>query len=272
MTTYHIRDRETGQFYGGTDFIPSATDPKVVPKYAKKGLGKVFLDLGKIKVHINYLIGLAMPPKWFEQKQAQRWKMRYGSAEYAALSAELEAWELLHPGYSNVPEFLENRYRWETIPESWEVVAVHNKEKGEQEVVDFSPSEYAALNQRLRRLTDTFGPAVKDVFKKIETKGKLEEFRWVAVVAPDLSMLRDSKTQWWQSIDAFRPDATQIDGIIKQMGTKRADHVRATKEFCVAVAFRTMPEAVMFRLGYAGELKARILDMAKMEQVVDEPQ
>lgn len=266
--TFHIRDAETGMFYERYLFHGHWAKPPCSLSYADKGFGKSFKELGKVKIHLLYLIGNMDPPKHIREMTEQTWGLGREDPRRQQLQDEIDAWHALHPGYNDVPEVMSNTYPLDTIPSSWEVVEVTDKKKKEWTKVDLNPSAYVEEAQKLRRLTDTYGSAVRDIYKKIEKSKKQDEMPWVAAVMLDPAVLIQNSSNWW---DWASVDPTPVDEALKRMGTKRSNMVRSTKKESVAIAFRTQEEAFFFKMCYDGVDQVGILDMAHLAEVVDTP-
>lgn len=305
-STFHIRDRDSGLYYVGQypyrasfyyesrtavngqyrpwnwkagQYIETVVGDTVF-QYAKRGYGKPFKDLGKLKSRISYLLGIQMPPKWLRDKEdaqhteftrlvAER-NLRWNDPEYEKLRNELNAetdlWHQMHPGYESIPEWMNNPDPCSVIPETWEAVEVRDKQTKDLCVLDINLHQYGNDLQRLRVLTDTFGSAVKDVYKKLEKKAQIAEFKNVVTIITNED-LRDLDPYWDK--DKFKPDTTRIDEVIEQMGLKRKDYVRSSKEFSTAIAFKSEANAVMFRLAYTGNYKVSLIDLEKLVEVAE---
>ena len=274
--TLHIRDKSTGLFYVKQEFHGHDARKPCTLAYSAKGFGKVFKDLGKLKVHLLHLIGNMDPPKMIDDLRTQMYARMSvlgrtdwdADPEYRRLRDEIDCWHELHPGYSNVPEWMTNPYPVDEIPEDWEVVEVTDKKQRKWTVVDFNPAGYAEEAKRLRRLTDNYGSAIRDVYKKLEKSGKMQELPWVAAVMLDISTLQQKNPNWWEGATV---DAAPVDEVIKQMNVKRNNMVRTTKKESIAIAFRTQEEAFWFKMCYTGLDRVNILDMVHLTEVVEEP-
>lgn len=271
--TLHIRDKNTGLFYDRYQFHGHNMVPACTLAYATKGFGKAFKDIGKVKVHILHLIGNMDPPKMIRDLEEQLrdrtrvvgWCNKDTDPEYQRIDNELNCWYELHPGYQNVPEWMTNDYPVDEIPSSWEVVEVTDKRQREWTTVDFDPRAYAEEVTRLRLLTDTYGSAVRDVYKKLDKSGKLHDLPWVAAVMLDISTLDQKSYNWWEGATV---DQSPVDEAVKRMGTKRRDMVRSSKKESVAIAFRDQADAFMFKMCYDGIDRVGVLDMVHLTEMV----
>lgn len=273
-STFHILDTSTGLFYDKYEFHGHKAQPACSPSYSPKGLGKAFKDLAKVKIHLLYLIGNMDPPRFINDLQKKMWeRIRLmgrnwdTDPEYQCLRDEIDCWHELHPGYRNVPEFMTNPYPLESIPNTWEVVEVTDKKARQWTLVDFNPATYAEEAKKLRRLTDTYGSAVRDVYKKLEKSGKMAEMPYMAAVMLDINTLDKKVHNWWEGASV---DPVPVDDAIKQMGTKRSDMTRSTKKESIAVAFRTQEEAFMFRMCYSGIDRVGVLDLKHLVEIVED--
>jgi len=277
--TIHIRHRGTGEFYQGLDhgYGPgySSRTAKSNPEYATKGWGKAFKDIGKVKTHLLYLVGIMRPPQEYWDLEEKRHDIisrggrgAFSSPEYQRINDEIEAWHEIHPGYRNIPEWLDNPHPLDSIPQDWEVVEVTDKRNKIWTVLDLNPAAYADEALRLRRLTDAHGSAVRDVYKKLEKAGKMDQLPWVVAVTLDLATIDQKSHNWWEGA---KVDPLAVDEMIQRMGTKRGDMVRTTKKESIAIAFRSDSDAFWFKLGYDGIDRVTVLDIKNLVEVAEKP-
>lgn len=267
MSIFVIRNKTSGKHYHAYTYsydrhTRSYTTPAI--EYADKGWGKQFKDLGKLKTHILYLIGIMMPPADILKKTRESYQLHYKSEEYTRIHNELKAWHDSHPGYQSVPEFMQNDYPLDKIPDDWEVIEVIDKKTKNIAAVDFNPVEYAMISNKLRVLTDTYGSSVRDLYKKLDKDGKISDFRYVAVVGIDPS--KDfTVNNWW---DMVKADQAPVNDALKSMGLKRGESVKSSKADGIAVAFKSQEHAVWFSLTYSGADKVSLIDMTLLETLV----
>ena len=270
-TTYHIRNRTTGKFYKeyAYDFDQSTRSSSYSLKFAEKGWGKVFKDLGKVKLHLLYLVGIMEPGPELDRLREKRrkagqnltWEQMQVDQTYQRAAHEEELWEIMHPGYANVPEWMSNPRPISGIPEDWEVVEVVDKKT--VTVVGLNPTGYAAEALKLKVLTDSHGSAVKDVYKKLDKNGKRSEFRYVAAV-----QINPDTIDWNQWTQDIKVDPAPVDETIESMGLKRSAMVRTTKQDSIAIAVKDQETAVWFQFTYAGKDRVVAIDMETLEEVV----
>lgn len=275
-TTYHLREKTTGLYYHSSNYKKSYYRPQNVISLksgnddilhvAEKGWGKSFKDIGKIKVHINYSLGIMMPPDDIIEKTDRMYCLSKGK-ERDDLEKEIDAWHAIHPGYQNIPEFLQNYNPLKFFPRELECVEVVDKKKKIINIIDFDPYQYGEDAKKLRVLTDKYGSAVKQVYKKAEQKG-LSEFSNVITIFPKFL----DNNNYWDFYDSMKPDTPQIDSILKEIGVKRSDIIRTTADFSTAIAFKDINCAMHFRLAYRENNKYTIgfLDIENLiEKSVD---
>lgn len=230
MSTFHIRDTKTGKFYSkfrsDWNYDNQVSNPYF--EYASGGFGKGFKELGKVKTHLLYLIGIMLPP----------------------------------------PDWLYNPCPIDSVPDTWEIVEIIDKSKKEMTVLDLNPSKYVDECQRLRVLTDTYGSAVKEVYKKLEKTNKLNELKYVAAISINIDNIKDQSG--WIDYDNMKLDIGAVDEAIKAMGIKRSEMVRASKGISIAIAFKDQETAVWFSFTYGGSDIVKCLDMEKLEEIVQE--
>jgi len=267
-TTYHIRSKKTGKFYKEYAYGYGRT-PGIV--YADRGFGKTFKDTGKVKLHLLYLVGIMEPGPELEQLRENRrraanglnWNQRDSDPAYQRAVREEELWEIMHPGYGNVPEWMSNPQPITSIPDDWEIVTAVDKKI--LTVLDFNPTEYAAEALKLKVLTDRHGSAVKDVYKKLDKGSKRREFRYVVAV-----QINPDTVDWDAWSSDISVDPVPVDETIAAMGLKRNAMVRTTKKDSIAVAFGDHETAVWFQLTYMGKDRVVTIDMEKLEEIVSE--
>jgi hypothetical protein len=274
-TTFHIRNKITGKYYAeyDTGWDENYQSRKRELKYTDKGWGKSFKEVAKIKMHLLYLTGIFMPPQEIQQKKRQCSQLRQPvrwidnqrvdvqqSAEFLALEREIDIWETMHPGYDNVPDWLDNPDPLDMIPAEWEIVEVVDKKNKVHHMVDFDPHAYACRAQQLRKLTDNHGSAVRDVYKKLEKSFKLNQFAYVVAVQINPANVQD----WWQPM----VNAEDVNTTLASIKLSRSDTMRTTKRDSIAIAFKSKENAAWFIMNYFGKDKIALLDMVNLRELV----
>jgi len=275
-STFHIRDKNTGAFYKEIDYGygPNYATTPVTLVHTNKGFGKAFKDMAKLKMHLLYLVGIFMPPDHIFDKKSQLRKLYKmpewrGSKrvdpeqtpEYLDLKREVDIWEIMHPGYDNVPEWLTNNKPISQVPQEWEVVEVLDKKNKIMNKVDFDPHAYVDESVRLRKLTDAHGSAVRDVYKKLDKAGKLKDFAYVVAVQINPKNVDD-----WT--DTPTVSVKPVDEAVAGMKLKRSELVRTSKSDSIALAFRGQETATWFIMNYFGEDHVVLLDISNLTQLV----
>lgn len=271
MSTFHIRDKITKKYYSEFNINYNYFNNRPVNstmEFAVKGYGKAFKDLGKLKSHLLFIVGITMAPKEILEKESSLHKVASNSIRYKTIRNELDTWHALHPGYSNLPDWLHNSSPIESISDTLEIVEVVDKKTKLIIVVDLDPFVYTEHAKRLRLITDTYGAAVKDVYKKLEKANKLNILKYVAAISVSLDAVDLSAS--WNGDIKISPDI--VNATLKQMEIKRTDMVKSTKDFSMAVAFKDHETAVWFSLTYTGPDSITLLDIEKLEEIVQEKQ
>lgn len=261
-STFHIRDKTTGLYYN--KFISDELMSEMI--FSKKGYGKSFKDIGKLKVHLLGIIGIFVPPKEIRDKENNFWRSMNNSLEIESIRSEIDEWHTLHPGYRNIPDYMYNRYPLDEIPTTLEIVEIKDKATKDMVVLDFDLCKYTNESKRLRLLTDNHGSAVRDIYKKLEKTNKIKDFRYVCAVRINLNSAEKSS---WHDY-GLEVDSHTIDEAITQMGLKRNEMIRSSKGTSVAIAFKDHETAVWFSLTYGGIDTVGLLDIEKLEEIVKE--
>jgi len=263
MPSFHWQDEATGLFYKGTEIVGKAwQDRRAVLQYAARGRGKRFSDVGKAKLHVLWLIGHFEPPEGYQKLRRACLDAELGSQERNILQDKVARWELMHPGYFTIPDWLHNSFPIEDIPSTWKLVEYDSEEKI-YTTHDFNVTEYLTRERQLRHLVDRFGVSVKEVFKKIEKKNALSGFTHMVVIGPDFD--NDELLE----LLAPENDKKKIDEGLKNLGIKRTDIVKTTVGPTTAIAFKNLSTLVGFRLGYTGKYPAKVLDLNTLTELVD---
>lgn len=260
-STFHIRDKLSGQYY--SKFVQAHPTSELV--FSTRGYGKAFKDLGKLKTHLLFVIGISVPPKEIQEKEGKLWTMNTNSAKRAELNDEVERWHALHPGYRSIPDWLYNRSPLEKIPDTLEIVNIKNKDTKDIEVIDFDPYAYTEESKRLRLLTDSHGSAVRDVYKKLEKTSKIKDFKYVIAIRVNLDNHHDQSIWRYNELVV---DTKKITETLEQMQLERNEMIRSSNGPSVAIAFKDQETAVWFSLSYNGNDTISLLDIEKLEEIV----
>lgn len=264
--SYHIRHKTSGEYYKEFDLGYGAqfetTPSKLI--HTSKGYGKSFKDLAKLKMHLLYLVGIFMPPEHILKKElqlAKQWPSRTPPQEYVRLQREVDNWHLMHPGYSNLPEWLYNAKPLTEVPQEWQVVEVLDKKAKIMNVVDWDPHAYVRDSLRLRVLTDNHGSAVRDVYKKLDKTNKLLEFAFVVAIQINPDTV---DPQTWDP----QVDVAEVNRTISGMGLKQNQMVRTSKKDSIAIAFKSQDLAAWFAMSYFGKDRVAVIDLLNLTQLV----
>lgn len=275
-STFHIRDKNSGAYYKEIDYGygPNYATTPVTLVHTNKGFGKAFKDLAKLKMHLLYMVGIFMPPDDIFDKKSRMIKLyKYPewhgtirvdpdqTQEYLDLKREVDIWEIMHPGYDNVPEWLTNNKPVSQVPQEWEVVEVMDKRNKIINAVNFDPHAYVDESVRLRKLTDNHGSAVRDVYKKLDKAGKLKDFAYVVAVQINPNNVDD-----WTHTPTV--NVQHVDEAVSGMALKRSELVRTSKSDSIALAFRDQDTATWFIMNYFGEDRVALLDINNLTQLV----
>lgn len=275
-TTFHIQDLKTGLFYNKYAFHGHDCNPPCSIEYAAKGFGKPFKTIGKVKTHILYLIGIMEPPESIKKLEldilhiARRCRLQNikpeNDLEYQQAQRTLENWYFLHPTYKTVPDFMGNPYPIDEIPESWHLVKLLDKKNKKLQNVNFNLRDYAVRAQKLRRLTDNYGSAVRDIYNKLEKSEKIEEYPWVVAIMLNPSMVQQQQIITWENITI---DLDSINLVLNRMDLEKNSMIKSSKKESIAMAFKNLNHAIYFKLNYNGPDQIGILNTTDLTELVN---
>jgi hypothetical protein len=131
-------------------------NPRIFPSYETEiKKAKAFKDLGKLKLHLLFLIG------HFNEMMS-----------------------------GNVPEWLFNQDPMSFLPADWYVVEYDPLSKIETEV-KFTIATYLDRQAKLKALVPLYGSAVKDLYKKLEDKNELNHYEIILIIRHKIKSIND---------------------------------------------------------------------------------
>lgn len=155
------------------------------------------------------------------------------------------------------------------IENSWEIVEYNKLTKEEIKVVDLQ-TWYKRLWQ-LRDLTIKFGSPVRNLYNEIDKKGELDNFKGMLVLRTPVETIDNGRYGQYQSYSEYELDPNDvalIDDAIKTNGLKRTEIKRKKDKNCIAIAFKTLDQAVMLKLTYTGQLRLDCIDLETLKETV----
>lgn len=79
----------------------------------------------------------------------------------------------------------------------------------------------------------------------------------------------DWRCEWRDELEDHPEFVEAVDKALKETGAKRGTFVRTKDIDSIAVAYPTVGEAVQLRLLYEGTMEVHVLDLDKMNEVVE---
>lgn len=257
MAEYRLYNKTSKQFYkslGPTYKVEGENYHKSKITYAARGTGKKFSDMGKLKIH---LLTMASYFEVYNIKAERKKGVERNSAEDKYI-------DMLFSGFTSLPDWMRNYYAAD-IPEDLIAVQYDPTTKAITPV-DFDCKAYVDRMLRLRELIFDYGSAVKDVYSKIESKGKLDEYQRILVFNPkDIDVYLD-KMYDYESIPA-EPALTEA---IERCAFKRGDYIKSEKNGLAAIALKDARRAVQLRLAYSGSRKVTFIDVKQLKTIVED--
>ena len=257
MADFRLYNKTTKQFYKGlgpTYKVDGENYHKSRISYAARGAGKKFNDMGKLKIH---LLSMAA---YFEVYQIKAERKKGLDRD----SAQAKYIDMLFSGFESLPDWMRNYYAAD-IPEDLIAVQYDTTSKTITPV-DFDCKGYVDRMLRLRNLIFDYGAAVKDVYSKIESKGKLDEYARILVFNPkDIDKHLD-KMYDYESI----PAEAALTEAIERCRFKRGDYIKSEKNGLAAVALKDARRAVQLKLAYSGARQVTFIDVKELKTIVDD--
>jgi hypothetical protein len=150
------------------------------------------------------------------------------------------------------------------LPENWEAVAYDKLAKTPLEAVDVQ--KWYAQAWRLRSLTMTFGSPVRTLYKTLENKDELDKYKGMLVIRMPTEEWRGAQHY---TEEASEEDLASIDDLIDSLGLKRGQFRKTKDKFGAAVTFETSAQALLAKLKYQGNLRLNVINLDKMQEVLD---
>jgi hypothetical protein len=285
--TYHWRDSSTGLFFQKRAIVKGRATIIYHPSEPISFSNEI-----KAKNYLLFLVGVFHPPKPYrdllEKKsetfakivplETQKTELLTGEAKASDINLvqyqiddlrrkiiKLEdailQWQIVHPGYFIVPNFMQNWFPIAEISETWELLKY---EDGVYSVIEDDWRNYIIVQRKLNVLIDRFGLAIKHMYDYLEKRNKLDDFSFVVAVGP---VVDDDYPNLQKYFYEPVPDDARVDLILKDMKIKRADFIRRKCQSTIVVAFRNLATAMHFKFSYTGEFSATILDLSSLQEV-----
>lgn len=171
-----------------------------------------------------------------------------------------------------------------TIPESWKIVEYDRVTKTET-VLDFDCTEYVKHALELKGLTTKYGTATRSLYKKLEGKGILDQYKHFLIFTPgdvdstELSKLMNSSNNLLEekeedyNLKQMYNGATYIIKkdevkIVKGLLDKNMKKEFSNDSICIAIEDRY--QALELTFTYYGNLSFKLIDMCTLKEVVKE--
>jgi hypothetical protein len=162
------------------------------------------------------------------------------------------------PDAGSRPDWVNDRKAF-TVPQTWEIVKLDKVTKSEVEVIEAMDTFNMAW--RLRDLTIKYGSAVRAIYKKIETKKKVDDYLAMLVFyIPEDSMATR------HSDDGLTSE--EKDDIHEAISTLGKNEIRGATSSSYAVAVQQLDTAMMIKLQYSGSLECRLINLKEMTEVI----
>ena len=282
---YLIRDSVTGHYYKG-DFSPwyGENDPRAVSSKAKG----IFTDHAGHKDWNEWISGTNGQIGHYEPRSKPNqvlieWSKTPGSGKVMKTLSQVKQRCMFIIGYyndmgDNAPGMLYNGNCLNEVPSTWEIVA-YNKVSKTHTVVQ-NVKEYLNGVLRLKNLTIKYGSAVRDLYNKLEKKGELDTFKGLMVFNTGVGIIDggtysnpNNMVEMTYSSNKHSHDGGYIYKIIddevkevKSIVTK--DMRKSFQTDSMAVAIKSVKEALVLKLTYTGKLNCTVIDMETLSEEV----
>ena len=175
-------------------------------------------------------------------------------------SQDAKMFLLNHSGYydgidtSDVYYVFEPGGKTVEFPDDLEVQTIDKATKVVKE--SYMAKEYLASSFRLRPLTLKYGSAIRSVFKDMESKGK--DFGTLLMFQdPDEDLYAENPSK----------KVAELKQEFKDQKLDKGSYIMKSDYRTVAFAFKNRNDALLFRLGYSGDLQSRIVDAETLDEV-----
>lgn len=231
VPVFVLRHKPTGKYYKGTSYTGRRGQYGV--DFSDTAMsGKQFTDVGKAKSSVLSATGY-----------------------YDGL-----------PGSENLPEWMGGPKMLD-FNGDYELVEFDKLTRAEQQVIDLMP--WFERTWQLRELTMKFGSSVRKVYNELEKKELLETQKGMIVFTVTDEDKLDEVGYWGDRTALTDEDKEEIDKALATANLKKGSFRRATDHCSCAISFPNKGSAMLFKLGYTGNLKVSVLDLEDLKEAVD---
>lgn len=233
-----LREKSSGKFYHSSEYDRSASilsgkdvyDPILVDNFMK---AKHFDSLGRAKTQILMMTGY-----------------------YNGLAGAEEAL----PEWAGGGGFV--------LDDKWELVEFDKLNRQEVGVVP-NFQEWYKRSWELRSLTMRYGSSVRSCYKELEKANLLDQQKGMLVFTVTDEDALDNLGYYGDRSAVTEEDKAAVDAAIKAAGLKKGQFKKSQDAKSVAVSFPNKGAAMLFKLGYSGNLKTTVIDLEEMKEAVD---
>lgn len=246
VDVYVLRNKTTGLYFKSTEYNEAKT------KAAQKAKGTKWGIWHEHAVYDAIFVDNFMKAKHYDA---------ISRAKSSILEATGYYYEL--PGSENLPEWMGHAASFD-FTQDYELVKFDKLGRKEVETIDLW--DWYQNAWRLRELTVKYGSSVRSCYKELEKKNLLDEQSGVIVFTAS----EDAVDRAYGDRSALTDeDREEINRAITVAGLKKGKYKRGEDHKSVAVSFPNKGAALMFKLSYGGTLKATVIDLQEMKEVVE---
>lgn len=169
------------------------------------------------------------------------------------------------PGSENLPEWMGGPKTME-FNEDYELVEFDKLTRAEQGITDLMP--WFTRTWQLRELTMQFGSSVRKVYNELEKKDLLDTQKGMIVFTVTDEEKLDNVGHYGDRTALTDEDKEEIDKALATSNLKKGTFRRATDHCSCAISFPNKGAAMLFKLGYSGNLKVSVLDLENLKEAV----
>lgn len=255
VDVYVLRKIDTGMFYKPASYDAVATEEARDAKRKAEGLAAteyVRVDY----VYTEPYTDAFMKAKHFDGLGRAKTQILMMSGYYNDLPGADEALPDWAGGYGFDPN------------DGWELVHFDKLARKEVGIVeDFL--DWYKRSWELRKLTVKYGSSVRTCYKELEKKNLLGTQKGMLVFTVTDPTKLDNVGYYGDSTAVSADDDAAINQAIAAAGFKKGTFKKAKDAKSVAVSFANKGAALLFKLGYTGNLKSVVIDLEDMTEVVE---
>ena len=155
-----------------------------------------------------------------------------------------------------------------TLDDNWELVEFDKLARAEVGIVpDFM--EWYKRSWELRELTVRYGSSVRSCYKELEKANLLDQQKGMLVFTVTDENALGNLGYYGDRSAVTEEDKAAVEAAIKAAGLKRGQFKKSQDAKSVAVSFPNKGAAMLFKLGYSGNLKTTVIDLEEMKEAVD---